>query len=124
MPPCLNQQVANTNSAHDGSALMGTTGSTTQFGDTNGQDGTPTVLYPNGNQFYSDGILEDRNGNKVSITNGTDSLAKTAFATTIPLQGQTISPGSYTISTRNANNGTETYNVVFTKETLGTFSMP
>jgi RHS repeat-associated protein len=76
-------------------------------------------------------MLEDSNGNMATFgENGntwtaTDSLGRTAFSTTIPIDyaGQ-IPAGTYNVTTTGENNNPESYSVVFSQISLGSFTMP
>jgi YD repeat-containing protein len=152
MPPCQNAASASqtyglTYFTTDGSALAtnldGSIGVTTYWGgapnvlypagNTTYNGAAPNVLYPDGTQFYSVGsvgTLEDSNGNMATfMENGntwtsTDSLGRTAFSTTLPIDyvGQ-IPVGTYNVKTYGATGNTESYSVVFTQTALGSFTM-
>lgn len=76
--------------------------------------------------------LEDSNGNLATfgsnasgVTTATDSLGRTAFSTTIPVNyaGQ-IPVGNYNVTTTGANGNSESYSVAFEQVSIGSFTMP
>jgi RHS repeat-associated protein len=96
--------------------------------------GGPNVLQPDGTQvFWANPItLEDSNGNQATYgpnvsgaMTATDSLGRTAFSTTIPIgsMGQ-IPVGNYNVTTTGASGSSESYSVVFSQISIGSFTMP
>ena len=122
-----NSQYGSVSTTTDGSAMA----TSLNYGQSIGIGNNPNVLHPDGTQFFQGGILEDSNGNKATLQSSgnvwsaTDSLGRTAFQTTIPIgqQGQ-IPAGTYNVTTTGASGGSESYSVVFSTISLGSFTMP
>jgi len=136
IPPCVSAANATATYGNgyyttDGSAML--TVSTT--GGTLGNQG-PLVTYPDGTQYYLSGaysgLLEDPNGNTTTITinsggttSVTDSLSRTAFSTTVPVdKSGTIPVGTYQVTTSGESGSNEQYGITFSRVSIGTFSMP
>jgi len=131
MPPCQNAASA---SQTYGSAYFTTDGSALA---TQCCNSTPNIVQPDGTQVSASGsgaTLEDSNGNIASLAFNstqnsfiaTDSLGRTAFSTTLPIDyvGQ-IPVGTYNVTTYGAtgNADPEQYSVVFSQTALGSFTM-
>jgi YD repeat-containing protein len=96
-----------------------------------------SVVQPDGTQVSetSQGptLLEDSNGNQATFglnaagnaMTATDSLGRTAFSTTIPIDhmGQ-IPVGTYNVTTTGASGNSESYSVAFSQISIGSFTMP
>ncbi|MFZ1087478.1 MAG: hypothetical protein WAN35_21145 [Terracidiphilus sp.] len=91
-----------------------------------------SVVQPDGTTVFSTGTLEDSNGNLATLgpnasnaLAATDSLGRTAFTTTIPVDymGQ-IPVGNYNVTTTGASGNSESYSVVFSQISIGSFTMP
>lgn len=111
-PLCTIYSIASTSDLTDGSAIHATVN--------NG------LVMPDGTQFLTNGNLEDSNGNIRTST--TDSLGRTPVIPSSTSITSTslgaIIPGSYNIRTKDVNGNPETYQAVFSQESLGNFAMP
>jgi RHS repeat-associated protein len=109
--PCF-QTVATTGMTGDGSALITSVNS-------------PVIVYPNGTKLTSSSpyTLEDSNGNIATLSE--DSLGRTPFTTNIPMGAPgPIPAGNYSVATTGATGAQESYSVVVSPVTLGSFTMP
>jgi YD repeat-containing protein len=97
---------------------------------------SPTsVTQPDGTVVSESGsgaTLEDSNGNQATFglnasgaMAATDSLGRTAFSTTIPIDymGQ-IPVGTYNVTTTGASGNSESYTVMISQISIGSFNMP
>jgi len=123
--PCSNATSLNatTNTTVDGASLQ-TAISGFSIGDTTVNGAAPSILYPDGTQFYTQNrMLEDSNGNQTTI--GADSEGRQAFTTTLPVGAVGLIPaGNYTVMTKGATGNQANYSIQFASVPIGAFSMP